>query len=217
MFYVWVIVPLQGSICHDYANFPGQSFIKMSLLIGLRGCLNSSLWGNIFGFSDHLYEIRWRISVTALAKLLISLAAKDALSRCRSRRGSLASFLSARELNPKPSDKCFWNEVMDRFCKEGWFLTVDEIIWNSAAIRSVTDLVHALALLLFTCYGEIPLLHLFLVETGPSFVVGESHDEDLSYDTAFHHMKWYLLLNAGFIDLQVWIPTRFDLSSWHSS
>ena len=65
----------------------------------------------------------------------ISLAAKDALSRCRSRRGSLASFLSARELNPKPSDKCFWNEVMDRFCNEG--SAVDEIIWNSAAIRSV--------------------------------------------------------------------------------
>jgi len=78
----------------DYANFPDQT-LKMSLLFSIQ-----AFGATPFGFSDHLCDIRRRrISVTALAKLLISFAAKDALSRCRSRRGSLASFLSASELH----------------------------------------------------------------------------------------------------------------------
>ena len=69
--------------------------LKMSLLFSIQ-----AFGATPFGFSDHLCDIRRRrISVTALAKLLISFAAKDALSWCRSRRGSLASFLSASELH----------------------------------------------------------------------------------------------------------------------
>ena len=94
----------------DYANFPGRSFVKTSLLLVLRWlpqfcvyCIDMSIWysvwqafaGTSVGFSDRLGDIHSMTDMrNSFGRAPEHFCTKMLSPDSRSRRGSSASFLS---------------------------------------------------------------------------------------------------------------------------
>jgi len=119
VFEVYSMVLPTIQLTDDYANFPGQSFVKMGLLLGLRWlpqfcvyCIDMSIWysvwqafaGTSVGFSDHLGDIRSMKDIrNSFGRAPEHFCSKMLSPDAGSRRGSSASFLSAGELNSRES------------------------------------------------------------------------------------------------------------------
>ena len=115
VFEVYSMVLPTIQLTDDYANFPNQSFIKMSLLLVLRWlpqfivyCIDMSIWyavwqafsGTSVGFSDHLGDIRSMKDIrNSFGRAPEHFCTKMLSPDAGSRRGSSASFLNTADMN----------------------------------------------------------------------------------------------------------------------
>ena len=116
-FEVYSMVLPTIQITDDYANFPSQSFLKMSLLLVFRWlpqfivyCIDMSIWyavwqafaGTSVGFSDHLGDIRSIRDIrNSFSRAPEHFCTKLLSPDAGSRRGSSASFLNAGDANQR--------------------------------------------------------------------------------------------------------------------
>ncbi|KAL7541715.1 hypothetical protein ACHAXR_012973, partial [Thalassiosira sp. AJA248-18] len=135
VFEVYSMVLPTIQLTDDYANFPEQSFLKMSLLLILRWlpqfivyCIDMSIWyavwqafaGTSVGFSDHLGDIRSMKDIrNSFGRAPEHFCTKMLSPDAGSRRGSSASFLSASEINPTESLDSKRQSLMNPNSKEG--------------------------------------------------------------------------------------------------
>jgi callose synthase len=119
VFEVYSMVLPTIELTDDYANFPDQSFVKMSLLLLLRWtpqflvyCIDMSIWyaiwqafaGTSVGFSDHLGDIRSMKDIrNSFGRAPEHFCTKMLSPDAGSRRGSSASFLNSDNYNAMES------------------------------------------------------------------------------------------------------------------
>ena len=119
VFEVYSMVLPTIQLTDDYANYPNQSFVKMSLLLVLRWlpqfivyCIDMSIWyavwqafaGTSVGFSDHLGDIRSMKDIrNSFGRAPEHFCSKMLSPDAGSRRGSSASFLNTSDANESES------------------------------------------------------------------------------------------------------------------
>lgn len=119
IFEVYSMVLPTIELTDDYANFPDQSFLKMSLLLLLRWmpqfcvyCIDMSIWyavwqafaGTSVGFSDHLGDIRSMKDIrNSFSRAPEHFCTKMLSPDAGSRRGSSASILNSADFNSMES------------------------------------------------------------------------------------------------------------------
>lgn len=133
IFEVYSMVLPTIELTDDYANFPDQSFTKMSLLLVLRWlpqfivyCIDMSIWysvwqafaGTSVGFSDHLGDIRSMKDIrNSFGRAPEHFCSKMLSPDAGSRRGSSASFLNTGQSASSLDEKR--QSLMNPNSKEG--------------------------------------------------------------------------------------------------
>jgi len=132
VFEVYSMVLPTIELTDDYANFPDQSFIKMSLLLLLRWlpqfivyCIDMTIWysvwqafaGTSVGFSEHLGDIRSMKDIrNSFGRAPEHFCSKMLSPDAGSRRGSSASFLNTQSESSLDSRR---QSLMNPNSKEG--------------------------------------------------------------------------------------------------